>query len=368
MLKTNTTYFSINITSMKKNLLFVASLLTATTLSAQITVLNSHVAPIGSIIPQAYDTLPSGLTPGSAGANQTWNYANINEHEVDTMTFTNPAWTPNGGDFPAANIAAVVSNQDGDAYVYIDRSSSGLVTIGQAVDFFGTGSPVSIPLNPNQVIINFPANYLDTYSGTSGFDVTMDGSTLNIDSIRLKQVMDRAYTIDGWGSITTPIGTYDALRIELTETSIDSSWGMIAGVWQFFEESVETSNTYDWWTADASVGFPVLTMDVDGNGNAEAISYLKALPTPDGVAEGVDGSKISIYPNPTSNLVNFVVESDNAHSIEVYDVTGQLIETQQIQRLATTFDMSNATAGVYLYVLKGANGQALHTGKFSVVK
>jgi hypothetical protein len=284
------------------------------------------------------------------------------------MYFTNPAWTSNGVDFPAADLAAVVNSVDGEFSAYLEHNSSTLSIIGQAADFLGTGTPMALQVNPHQVILNFPATYQSTYSGTSGYDMTLDGSSFGVDSVRIKQDMNRDYVIDGWGSITTPIGTYDALRVDITETAIDSTWGMIAGIWQLFDNSSDTRSVYDWWTDDASVGFPVVSMEVDGGGNAQRVTYLKALPSPDGVTETLDGSKISIYPNPTSTYVNFVIESDNASSIEVYDATGKLVNTQRIERLATTFDMSSATTGMYIYMLKDASGALLHNGKFSVVK
>jgi hypothetical protein len=353
---------------MKKTLLFAAAAITAGTLSAQVTVTSAHVAPMGSVIPQANDTMPNALDAGSAGANQTWNYTALNEHELDVLTFTNPDWTSNGADFPGSNLAATLTTVDGDMYIYLNKTASGLHIVGQAVDFLGTGAPASVPNDPDQVLINFPANYQDTYSGTSAFDITLDGSPFGIDSVRLKNSTDRTYEIDAWGSITTPIGTYDALRLNSTDVSTDSTWGMIAGMWQFFDSGVETSYSFDWWTADASVGFPIVSMEADMNGNALSVTYLKTLPTVTGLAEGIDGSKVSVYPNPTSNYVNFVIESDNASIIEVYDVTGKLIDAQQIERLATTFDMSNSSAGMYMYILKDASGNMLHNGKFSVVK
>lgn len=352
---------------MKKQLLLIAGLLTAGSLSAQITVTQWDIAAEGSVIPQARDTMPSGVVAGTGGANQTWDYSSINEHEVDTLTFTNPAWTQNGADFPTANLAAVFG-QGGQSFVfYLEKDANGLRGIGQAGDLFGTGM-MSLPLNPADVIIEFPAEYMDTYSGSSGFDETFDGSGIGVDSIRIKSVTQKSYTIDGWGDVTTPLGTYPALRVNATTTQTDSSWMYAFGIWQLVDDNTTNGGQIEFWTDDANVGFPLVTLGLDSAGNVEGVDWLKALPSPNGVNEFDNGATVSVYPNPTSSFVNFVVESENARSVEIYNVNGQLIEAKNINNLATTFDVSGQVSGMYMYMLKAENGELLTTGKFTVLK
>lgn len=353
---------------MKKPLLLLGGILAATTLSAQITINSGDVAGIGSVIPQAIDTLPSGLTPGNSGAAVTWNYSSLNEHQVDTLTFTNPDWTTNGADFPQANLCAEISGAEGVFYAYLVHTSAELSIVGQAGDFLGTGTPTSLPINPGQTIIEFPTTYLDSYTGTYITDLTIDGSDIGADSIRLKSEVDRSYTVDAYGDITTPIGTYPSLRIAITEQRTDSTWVLAFGMWQLVDNGSETSNSYDWWTDDNAVGFPVLSMGVDGSGNATSVSYLKALPTATGLEELNNGEQVQVFPNPASNAVNFITASDAAQSLEVYDLNGRLVKTEAINGLATTIFVNEFDQGVYLYMLKDYNGELIHTGKLSVIR
>lgn len=374
-------YVQPNITFMKKPLLnlrrslygglLIAGVLTTGALSAQITVGQFNVAGIGTVIPQSLDTLPTGINPGSAsGTAQTWDFSGLNEHEIDTMVFANPSWTPNGADFPGANLAAVVESDDGDFYVYLDKNANGLSVVGQAADFFQTGTPVSIPVTPSEMILEFPATYNSTYSGTSGFDITLDGSSIdpNIDSVRLKQTRVESYIIDAFGDVTTPLGTYPSIRVNVSETVTDSSWILAFGMWTLADNSTEMGTTYDWWTDDPNVGFPLVTMEVDGGGNIQSVTYLKTLPAPTSVQELENGTNINVYPNPTSDFVNVVLDVELQGSIEIYNVNGQLIDSQQITQLNTTFDVSNQNNGVYLYILRGESGEMLSTGKFTVAR
>jgi predicted Zn-dependent protease len=61
--------------------------------------------------------------------------------------------------------------------------------------------------------------------------------------------------------------------------------------------------------------------------------------------------KITIYPNPFSNIIN--IASDNKSNItgkilRLYDVTGKLFKTQTIQSQNTVLNVSNLPAGMYI--------------------
>src|ERR1051326_4256836 len=156
---------------MIKKLLYSFGLISATfgVANAQITITMADIAGIGKVIKQATDTTPT-ISPGTAGTNQTWNFSALAQHSLDTLTFTNPYWTPFQSSFPTSNLA-IEQGPNGNAGIsYANLSGSTFNMVGQHFDP-GTG-PVNVPENPVQVIIPFPSTYNTSFNNTSGYDFT----------------------------------------------------------------------------------------------------------------------------------------------------------------------------------------------------
>ncbi|HRG59726.1 MAG TPA: PKD domain-containing protein [Bacteroidia bacterium] len=67
------------------------------------------------------------------------------------------------------------------------------------------------------IIYHFPINYLNIDSSTSGYTTTIPGIYYR------SSIINRVNVVDGWGSVTTPYGTYsNCLRVASTITQIDS--------------------------------------------------------------------------------------------------------------------------------------------------
>ena len=83
------------------------------------------------------------------------------------------------------------------------------------------------------------------------------------------------------------------------------------------------------------------------------------LPALDCVALGIEdfviGDDISIYPNPSSNLLNFK-NIDQEFNVEVYNLLGQKIITNTINSTNNFINVSNLSNGTYLVKIKELNG------------
>ena len=81
-----------------------------------------------------------------------------------------------------------------------------------------------------------------------------------------------------------------------------------------------------------------------------------------------NGSDLTLYPNPTTGIVNVQCSMDNAQSgnveIRVYDVYGKLIETTHALSPQPTaqIDLSRYSSGIYIIKLEN-NGRVVATGK-----
>lgn len=356
---------------MKRTILIVLTAVwTMAHLEAQVTVTSADIAEIDDLIIQGRDTMPgAGIDPGSAGASQTWDFSTLVDHEIDTLRFLNSNWTPYYGDFPTSNIAIAQTDQGDTTYVYIESTVAGLYVQGYSGDLLGTGSPFSVKFQPKATIAQWPMNYQDTYSANDGSDFTVDGSFVASDSLRMKSFVSRTVNVDAWGTVTTALGPFDALRVYEMALQYDSTWVLsIAGTWTILSSDIDTSYTYTWWTDDNAAGFPLVTMEYDmDQGQAMSVEYLKATPTPSGISEHY-GKSVQVYPNPASDFVIVDNANDNADRIELYDLQGRLISRSILVTASTTIDISGMESGMYIYRGVTIMNEPVFSGKLSILR
>ena len=80
-----------------------------------------------------------------------------------------------------------------------------------------------------------------------------------------------------------------------------------------------------------------------------------------------DGS-VTVYPNPSDCLVNFVITSPSVETIEIVDVIGKVIESKNFKSELTEFDLSDFSDGTYFYRLVDAGGKVILTDKVVIAE
>lgn len=80
------------------------------------------------------------------------------------------------------------------------------------------------------------------------------------------------------------------------------------------------------------------------------------------VITGIDEASktaVMIYPNPTKDLLNINADAQ-IQSVDIYNLTGQLIKHQDVNAITHQVDMSTFQTGVYLVKVKMENGIVTH--------
>ena len=80
---------------------------------------------------------------------------------------------------------------------------------------------------------------------------------------------------------------------------------------------------------------------------------------------------VNVYPNPASQEINFGISGSGetlANTVEVYDITGQKINTYEVKNNFLTINTSGVATGLYIYKVIDKSGSLLKTGKFSVAR
>jgi len=332
---------------------------------SQITVTSSDFIGIGDVVLSSVDsTQLTSISPGSTGTNQSWDFSSLSEDYADTTLFTNPNWTPFGSNFPTSNLV-MYDNMD-DMYFYLEKSSTGLYGLGIAGVLIGT-TPSILPFTPKKTLLEFPLNYLDSYTSVSTMIIRITGIIPNVDSMLINQNETVIHEVDAWGNVTIPLGTFNALRIYETTINIDSTWFLAMGNWSFIDATIDTTYSYAWYTNDNAAGFTLVQMDYEpSTGFVSYVSYLKATPTPTSISEQSNENSFNIYPNPASSKINFDMNNEENVYVDIYETTGKKVESRFLVNKNNSFDLSNYSEGIYFFNVREINGSIIQKGKFIV--
>jgi len=117
-------------------------------------------------------------------------------------------------------------------------------------------------------------------------------------------------------------------------------------------------------TTPANAG-SILEFTYQPLGPAKAMSQLL---TETKVADDLKDKSVDIYPNPARTyfiVYNYVVEN---RQVQLFDINGRLVRNIQTKELATRVDINNLSNGIYVLMVKGANGKNIRTEKIVVAR
>lgn len=77
---------------------------------------------------------------------------------------------------------------------------------------------------------------------------------------------------------------------------------------------------------------------------------------------------INVFPNPANNVINFDLSDANARSIQIFDMTGKLVNTVDVRNSFETVNVNSLSNGLYIYKINDINGATIKTDKFSIMK
>lgn len=328
---------------MRKHLLF-GSLLLASVSFSQITVTESDLIQPSDIVEQAFDQSFS-ITHTAAGTDLSWNFAALVEDSSGILNVGAASWANGSAEFPDANLYG--DDNSGQGNIFLRKTANSLDLLGLYGDPVGTGTNDAYFFDPQDRITPLPLSYNTTDQNSFSFDITFDPGQQGVDSVRAKQEADQDFVADAWGELTTPLGTYEVVRLLKTQITTDTSWVYILGNAQLFETSKDTTFTYSYFTNDPNVRFPLVEYDYDPEADQIVgdITWLKAEPTASLAV--VDMSLFEMYPNPALNEVTLNSGNIDADYL-IVDITGKKVLNGNTEGNEVTIDVSGLKKGVYL--------------------
>ncbi len=369
---------------MKKILLIVCLFcITFSFAQAQITLdIDDIAAPVKSFDARNDTAVDSTISPGTPGANQTWDFSALNNYNPLPIDVVNPSTVPGYTLFPSANLATIY---DSAIIVYFfSRSAAGLLLHGTINDFLKTGDSIRLILSTPDTALALPGIYGNTAfrfcsgdtksSCTYTYDTSFNGFPVSvpIDTVRIKHEQYKSDELDAWGTVTMPSTyTFPVLRQKNITYSTDSIWGY-ANVpapyqsysgWYALINRKDTTVTYSWWTKD--FGLPIVKMTMaPGPAPTQIVAVEWAYNLPE---VGIDENEFlnsTVYPNPANDFIS-ISNISGYNEIIIYDVIGNEISRQSIANMdIVKFSVQDLPNGMYFYNAVNANNKA--SGKFIV--
>lgn len=339
--------------------------------SAQITITSADLPTTSTSLINGTDST-SGYTPGSPSSSaQTWNFAPLKAQKSAKVKFMAPASTPYSAKFSSSdNLADTTTGVSG--YYYFDNNASQFSVQGveEVVNGpYSTSFQVFINLNPEYVQATLPATYGTELNGVSKgkYEFNPGGLIATVyDSLKVSTQISYWDTVDAFGTMTTPTGTYQVIRENHWDITIDSAKGRSSGgSWSTLEATKVTTHEYNWYAN--GIGYILVQMVMDSTSSTvHYVIWDTTAPAPAGINEISASGKVSVYPNPCTNQVNFVTIGHNTSYINIFDVTGRKVEAVEMKNNMVNVNTASYASGMYLYNMTDENGNILDHGKFMV--
>lgn len=330
------------------------------------------MAQVGDVINRKADTMTVFTGPGPAGANQNWVMTTLSNYVIDeTTSVVTPSSTGTNSYNSNSNIAMT---NTGDAWIYLNLTSSQLVAKGAYGNILLTGNNLNAPLNPDLLLHNFPRNYGSNFSDAYGTDVTVSGSQVNqpVHQIRFKQVGTVYDTTDGWGTLTTPVGTYNCLRVKRISFTRDSTWIKLTPIstWSLFATKIDTSYSYQWLAKETKLALAEL--NYDSTDTPKTFKWSLIPPITVSLDEAALSIKADVFPVPASDFISVRLSnamSNGEYFFCIYDMAGKQLMEEKISGTASgTYNIAiqHLPPGFYGWRLFAPDKETNIVGKLTV--
>jgi hypothetical protein len=327
---------------------------------AQITINRNDMPGLGDTL-RITNTNASAINLLQTGPDYTWDFSSLSGGAQEILDYKNILQTPYFLFFPNIFTFGIKTPDIGfgpfsftDMYNFflIDNNQFSYSGIGLKFQ----GNPFGASYSKNDRIYNFPLRYNDVDSNTFSFTVDLPGIG------KYKSSGYRKTTVDGWGEITTPYGTFNCLRLNAYINSIDSITVSVFGFNYSFGIPSE-KREYQW----LAKGLKAPVLSVEGRilfGNFTITkAYFRGIPIniPTNTPSRNTTASWNAFPNPGKQGWNFDLDpSWSGGKFILFDMQGRQLKEITISGTRMVIDIQGAQTGIYLATLeKGSRRETM---------
>lgn len=274
------------------------------------------------------------MDPGASGANVIWDFSVMDTEYIVDYVVINPEGAGGSEFFSESTMCWRMAIAGVNVvYAYYSFDDGTMIEYGHYSESEGT---IVENINTDPInLFKFPINYQDTESSTYA------GSMSIVDLMEWDFEGTRSYVVDAYGSITTPLGSFEnALRVKVSTVST-TSMGLI-----------ETHNTeYIWFVPEYP--YPIFVISIDESyylGQFLDVEYYSTYLSAYSVASGIADRSVptlNLYPNPAQSQITVQSDFEGQAMLHIYTLDGRKVG-QHTVRNSETINVSNYTPGLYI--------------------
>lgn len=333
---------------------------------AQITLLSTDMTSIGDQITRYTDTIPT-YGPGAAGAGVTWDFSGAINDTTATTNVVTVASTGFASTFASSQYAM---RGVADSYLFFTHNANSMTTTGAAGDLLNTGqiieSPFSNPLTLHQFPRTYQSNFEDTYAFVTEADGAGIPTPIPVNRVRLTHTGHVYDTTDAYGTLITPTGTYNALRVKSVDFTTDVlEYKLFSfSAWTLLSTTIDTSTTYSWHAKEQKLAIAEFAFDSIDNPARFTYSAVPPVLTV-GVIDVDEEIPFSLYPQPAIDqmFIKGLNQLGN-NRIEIFSIDGKMIRNEFIT--GNNLNVSNLKSGMYILRIIQSDSSVLEPMKFVV--
>lgn len=301
-------------------------------IQAQITITNANLPNIGDTIRYSIANINSVGDYTSTGANYVWHFDTLKVIGQDRRDFTNntPYMFFSGPGKFGEKIADTIVSQNipGFGSISITEFYQFYRNLPTVFDVEGAGVKINgVPVpsfyTDKDELYLLPLHYGQKDSTTFKFST----ATSTAIPIVYKKSGYRITEVDGWGTVSTPFGTFNCLRVITTQYSKDtiifnSPLGPIPFGFNNYQRAYQ-------WISNAEK-IPILevsgTIGNTGNFIPNMVRFRDNYRVVSVNEISGKSESINVYPNPVSNVLKIenLFRNSNVH-IQIYNMSGQMV-------------------------------------------
>lgn len=356
-------------TTLKMKHLLLPILAVSSLSFGQITLTDQHFAgPSESYI---FSTLTDPtIDYGTTGANYTWDFSALVPQDqrslitrpssqitgLSTFQFGSMASTPykatyfnSTTDLPLDQASALlplpISIEEMNAFT--KKTSTAITSIGY--ELVSNGQGLGFRSDTIETRYALPMTYGNNYESRGYTHLDMNPFY----DAQWKQYRHRVTNVDGWGTVKTPFGQFDALRIHHVIDEFDSIYISYQGFGMWIPIPVPLAHEYEWRsTSDKEAVMRIRTSEVMGNETVTAVEYRDNF---NGLGLKESQLNVSFFPNPVVNELH-VSTQEVAENFFIADQSGRIWKQVAGSGKEQVIDVSELPSGAYSLVVLFSNG------------
>ncbi len=247
------------------------------------------------------------------------------------------------------DFAAFPELPSGNGFQFFNKTSSLYSDVGIGLQI--QGLPLPLKYDTPDVLYRFPLNYGNTDTGSTGLEFGLpDVGYLYIER-------DRYTEVDGWGTLETPYGSFETIRLKSIVAEYDSIYVDSLGMgFPIYRNYIE----YKWFGKNH--GLPLL-MVVDDDVFGASIIYRDSVreinvSVPESIVHKRE--QAIVYPNPAVDFINvFLPGFENGKvEIQLFDLAGSLKFAEEVlvsikgQWHQIKLDQQHLVPGIYMLQIR----------------